>query len=865
MSDKPTYEELKQQLDFLKNKLKEKSKLERELVFAHDIIRRSPAVIFIWHNQRGWPVEYVSENVETIFGYTKDDFLSHTIQYEKLIHPDDLERVFAEVLSSSNNRNLKNIEHEPYKIITKTGDIRWIKDFTSVHRDEHADVIHYEGVILDITEQQGLEDRLRFIEFAVDNAAEGICWIDKAGKVIYANKAECERLGYTRRELLQKTVFDIDTNMTPANWVEHWNMMLQQGSMTFESEHRNASNDLFHVEATITAFMYHGEKYSFAFSRDISERKRTQIALEKQVLALTRPLDGEVGIQFDELFNIREIQLLQDQFAKATGVASIITHPDGGPITNPSNFTRLCNDIVRKTEKGRKNCEASDATAIGTVRNDGPIIRPCLSCGLWDAGAPIVVGGHHVANWLIGQVRDKDSISRERVASYAEEIGADINSALEAFEEIPKMSKDHFIDIAHALYNLANQLSNSAYQNIQQARFISERDRAEKEKEKIQLQYQQTQRLESVGRLAGGVAHDLNNLLSPILGYSEMLQEDLKDNAQATADIEQIITASLKARDIVRQLLAFSRKQTMQVSAVNLNSVLAQFVTLIERTIRENIELKIIPAEKIEPITADQGQLEQVVMNLLVNAQDAMPNGGVLTIETAVVDFDSESAATHMGLKDGRYVMLAISDSGKGMDSETRKHIFEPFYTTKGQDGTGLGLATVYGIVKQHGGEILVYSELQNGTTFKVYLPVSGETAADPKKEEPTNETTGGSETLLLVEDEPQVREMTASLLARQGYRILTAENGKQALELFAYNLEEIDLLITDVIMPHMNGRELYETIGTIKAEMKVLYMSGYTNNVITNHGGLGKNINFIQKPFSSRDLYSRVRAILDD
>ena len=395
-------------------------------------------------------------------------------------------------------------------------------------------------------------------------------------------------------------------------------------------------------------------------------------------------------------------------------------------------------------------------------------------------------------------------------------------------------------------------------------RDITERKQAEEATKKLENQLIQAQKLEAIGRLAGGIAHDLNNLLSPILGYSEMLLFESATDDPRKGALEQIIKACKGARDLVRQLLAFSRKQALEYKSIDINEALVGFEKLLRSMIREDIEIEIVRSTPIRSIKADIGQIEQVIMNLAVNATDAMPAGGKLTIETAQVELGEDYADTRSGVKPGDYIMLAVSDTGCGMDEETRLHIFEPFFTTKGEQGTGLGLATVYGIVKQHGGNIWVYSEPEKGTTFKVYLPASEYAAHEHQNIRQHSTDLTGSETILLSEDSEQVRNIVCSILERHGYRVLKAANGTEALELAALPEESVDLLLTDVVMPDMNGKELYTRLVQYFPGLKVIYMSGYTDNVIVRHGVLENGVKFIQKPFSTHSLISKVREVMD-
>lgn len=373
------------------------------------------------------------------------------------------------------------------------------------------------------------------------------------------------------------------------------------------------------------------------------------------------------------------------------------------------------------------------------------------------------------------------------------------------------------------------------------------------------------QKMEAVGQLAGGVAHDLNNLLSPILGYAEILLDDLAPQDLNRPAIESIQEAGQKARDLVQQLLAFARKQPLQITTINLNHVVSGFEKLLRRSIREDILITIDLTEIPALIRADAGQIEQVIMNLAVNAQDSMPKGGRLTLETAVIDLDESYAHEHPGVTPGRHAMLSLSDTGQGIPHAHRDRIFDPFFTTKERDkGTGLGLSTVYGIVKQHHGDIWLYSEPDQGTTFKIFFPAANGHAEPIAARQDDRQANRGTETIMVVEDNTMLRDMAQKILERYGYRVLIAGSGDECLQRLTTHDGPVHLLLTDVVMPEMNGRELYARLAPLRPDLKVLYMSGYTDNVILHHGVLEAGIDFIQKPFSVQGLASKIRMILD-
>jgi two-component system cell cycle sensor histidine kinase/response regulator CckA len=386
------------------------------------------------------------------------------------------------------------------------------------------------------------------------------------------------------------------------------------------------------------------------------------------------------------------------------------------------------------------------------------------------------------------------------------------------------------------------------------------------ERRQLEEQLRQSQKMEAVGRLAGGVAHDFNNLLTAISGYSELMLRRLRQGDPLRHNAEEINKAGNRAASLTSQLLAFSRKQVMQPKVLDLNTVVADMDKMLRRLIGENIELVTALDPDLWSIKADPGQIQQVILNLAVNARDAMPEVGRLTIETADIELDEINARWHVGVKPGRYVMLAVNDTGCGMDSQTRERVFEPFFTTKEVGkGTGLGLSTVYGIIKQSGGYIWVYSEPEKGTTFKIYLPCIEEEADAFSQHAIAEELPQGMETVLLVEDEPLVRRLAARVLREQGYTVLEAADGEEALHVAGQHSErEIHLLLTDVVMPRMSGREVAEHLEKARPRTRVLYTSGYTEDSIVRHGVMDDGVAFLQKPFKPDELARKVREVLD-
>jgi two-component system, cell cycle sensor histidine kinase and response regulator CckA len=386
------------------------------------------------------------------------------------------------------------------------------------------------------------------------------------------------------------------------------------------------------------------------------------------------------------------------------------------------------------------------------------------------------------------------------------------------------------------------------------------------EHREAEAQLRQSQKIEAVGLLAGGIAHDFNNVLTAILGYAEVLSVRLGARGSVPHEVEQIRTAGRRASSLTSQLLAFSRKQLLSPRVLNLAVVVAEMEPMLRRLIGEDLDLCVVTEPELWTVSADPSQLEQVVLNLVINAREAMPGGGKLTIETRNVVLDEDYAYRHVGASAGPQVLLAVTDTGVGMDAMTASRVFEPFFTTKGPGkGTGLGLSTVYGIVKQSGGFIDLYSEPGVGTTFKVYLPQAvGQVAPAVKVTHADGVAPHGHETILLVEDEAQVRALARDALRMQGYTVLEASHGDEAIEISNRHPGPIQAMVTDIVMPRMNGREIYERLLPMRPDLRVLYMSGYTEGAIAHHGALDPGTAFLQKPFSLAALATKVREVLD-
>ena len=385
------------------------------------------------------------------------------------------------------------------------------------------------------------------------------------------------------------------------------------------------------------------------------------------------------------------------------------------------------------------------------------------------------------------------------------------------------------------------------------------------DRERLERQFYQAQKMETVGQLAGGIAHDFNNILTAIVGFGTLVAEQVSENEAASRNALEILAAANRASALTRQLLAFGRRQVLHPTRINLNDTVHSLAGMLRQLIGENIDLRIICQPDLPPIRADLSQLESALVNLVVNARDAMPRGGRLTMETADVTLGDDYCTSHVGVRPGRYARLSVTDNGSGMSQDVQSRIFEPFFTTKeAGKGSGLGLATVYGIVKQSGGNIWVYSEQGHGTTFKMYLPVDvTESAAATPPEPAGGQWSKGTETVLLVEDAPMIRRLARQIMVRAGYTVIEVGDANQAMELVEKH-PCIDVLLTDLIMPGPSGVELADQLKTTRPGIRVLFMSGYTDNAIVRNGMLGESAAFLQKPFTPEELLRKLRNVID-
>ncbi len=563
------------------------------------------------------------------------------------------------------------------------------------------------------TELKQKNIELQMANHSIEKLFDPVYWISTDGKILRVNEAVCTSLGYSREEMQKMSVPDFDPHFPADNWPNHWEVLKKAGSMRFETQHRCKDGSLQDVEVVANYISYEGEEFICSIIRNISERKQLELVKERRMLSLTSPLEEIGDVQFTDLFDLEEIQLIQDAFASATGVASIITNTEGMPITKPSNFCDLCMNIIRKTEKGFENCCRSDAM-LGKLNPVGPIMQPCMSGGLWDGGTSIKVGNRHIANWLIGQVLD-ESCDMESMKAYAREIGADEEAYNDALQKVKRMSVEQFKEVCNALFLIAGQLSNMALQNIQQARHITEKQKASQERELLINQLQEkTSELE---RFIYTVSHDLKSPLITISGFLGFLKEDFRNNDEAefNSTISRISLASERMKQLLDELLELSRigRKTNPSEKVNLNALVHEVIDVISGRIQEFAAVVEVDPDLPE-VMVDRRRILQVYENLIDNA----------------VKFSSGQATPPhiiVGVRrNEKELLLFVADNGIGIETHYSGKIFELFEKLDPRSsGTGVGLAIVKRVIEVHGGRIWVESAgIGCGTTFCFTLPL---------------------------------------------------------------------------------------------------------------------------------------------
>jgi two-component system, cell cycle sensor histidine kinase and response regulator CckA len=755
----------------------------------------------------------------------------------------------------------------------------------------------------------------------LQTAMNGFWMADTRGRLLDVNETYCGMSGFSKQELLTMNIADLEAVENSDEITGRIQEIMALGEMRFESRHRRKDGSIIDVEISAQYRSIQGGR-TVAFIRDISELKKTREILRESEQSLQLITDNLQNIMVYQItaepdggrhftFVSRTVERLnevsvEEVLADANVIYGQIL-PEYLVLVKEREEQALKNLIPLRVEvqsrlpSGRMRW--FEYTSTPRYRANGQLV--------WD-GVEVDITEPKLAEEAL-----RESEERFRKIFEQAQMGIVITSTIFEFEKAnpafcrmlgysaDELRSMTFADITHPdhltqdlenvqkvgmgeipfyqtekryihkngnvlwgnliVSSIRNEHDGTLRNYISFIEDLTELKRTEQGKTELESQLQQAQKMGSIGRLAGGVAHDLNNMLGIILGHTEIALEKGDPSQPIFADLMEIRKAANRSADLTRQLLAFARKQTIVPKVLDLNETVEGALRMLRRLIGEDIDLAWLPGHGVWPVMVDPSQIDQILANLFVNARDAIVGVGKITIETGNATLDEEYCAVHAGFVPGEYVRLSVSDSGCGMEKEMISHIFEPFFTTKKVgEGTGLGLATVYGVIKQNKGFINLYSETGQGTIFNIYLPRHVNESGQALMEGTPEVIEGGQETILLVEDEMAVLRLTKLMLERMGYTVLAANTTEEAVRKEREHVSRIHLLITDVIMPGMNGRELFQQLSVLRPDLKCAYMSGFTANVIAHHGVLDEGVHFIQKPFSKKDLAANVRAALD-
>jgi len=794
----------------------------------------------------------------------------------------------------------------------KDGSKIWVSMNARAVRGENGSLFYYEGTVEDITESKQAEESLRTSarewHTTFDAINDAVALMDSEGRILKCNKAMANLLEKPFSEIIGRPCWEL-MHGTPDP-IEDCPLVRIQETRRRETLLLPMGNRWFNVVADP---LFDGDGNFIGavhIISDITERKRAEDSLRESVEALRAFLNANPEVSFlmdakgtvlvaneslfkrfsksseeiigsclyglfpedvtkqrkshfDEVFRTGKPVHFED--VRMDRNYETFVHPVFDKEGNVAEVAILGFDITerKQTEEALRSSEEKYRTILENIEDGYYEVDIAGNFTFYNDSLCRILG--YSRDEMIG-MNDRQYTDQENAKKLFQAFNKVYRTGEPAREfDWEIIRKDGARRRIEASVSLIKDSSGNRIGFRGLVRDVTERKQIEQEKANLEEQLRQSQKIEAIGRLAGGIAHDFNNLLTVIKGYSQLSLIEIKEGHPLKENIEEIKKAAEKAADLTRQLLAFSRRQILDMKVLDLNTLLKDLDKMLRRVIGEDIELITLLTEDLGRVKVDPGQIEQVVMNLVVNARDAMPSGGKLFIETANIELDEAYARAHVAVTPGRFVMISVSDTGVGMTPEVRDRVFEPFFTTKEKGkGTGLGLSTVYGIVKQSGGNIWVYSEPGQGTTLKIYLPLVDEPIEELREKVRIEEIPRGHEIILIVEDDEAVRKLAVQILEKQGYNALQAHQGDEALKICQHHKDRIHLILTDVVMPEMSGRQLVDSLKQVRQDFKVLYTSGYTDNAIAHHGVLEKGVNFIQKPFTFEGLARKVREVLD-
>jgi len=878
--------------DISERKQAEKALKENEEKYRH-LIQHSNDAIYLLYERN---FEIINDRFTEMFGVTLNEANSPGFDFINLVAPKSRSMVEER---GKLLRKGEVLHPSRYEFTALDIDGKEIEVEVSVSYIKYKDGYATQGILRDITERKRAENALRFSQFSLGHAADAIFWMGPNAQFIDVNNAACGMLGYSREELLTMTVHDIDPGFPKKAWKSHWSDIKKQGSFTFESVHRRKNGEVFPIDITVNYMKFEGREYNCAFARNITERKQAEQALreseEKYRSLFENSIEG-IGItQGNKIITVNKAVL---EVFGYDSVEEFISIPILDHIVPEDRKTLI--ERFEKRAKGeyadpkfeckmfRKDRQIKDLDIVTTeitIGNEEFVLSTFRDITEKKEAEVALRESEERYRALFNNIADPVVVFDQETHNFVDCNNSAVNRYGYSLEELLQMTPHDLhpqeeIDQVRQNIDDKEDFSSHIYTHITKTgekfnveiltqeieykgrpawisliRDITDRIKAEKERKKLEELLFQSQKMESIGRLAGGIAHDFNNILAAIMGFAEVLK--LKYNDQTTSEgkaADVIFRSAKRAGDLTHQLLGFARGGKYNPIPLKIDSLINETITMTEKIFEKNITVKYDFEDDIHTVEVDKNQFELVFTNIAINSRDAMPFGGEILFKTENVFLDDKITSHYPELKEGNYVKISIADTGTGMTEQVKTRIFEPFFTTKGKGkGTGLGLATVYGIIKNHNGNISCESTPGEGTVFTIYLPVSDKEVV--KKEATDILFEKGAETILIVDDEEDLRELLKAQLENLGYKVYLAQDGVEGIDIYMKKKDKIDLVLLDMIMPNMDGKETFYNLKKMKDEVKVLIISGYSQDEkateILQNGGLG----FIKKPFDLDEL----------